>query len=97
MAKSKEFRYQEAVPITGTTQTGLATYYVDNSGLLRFVRPGGEVYTAGHVWRNFLSGTVQGATATGVTGGASLGTTTFMLPVVGPSGQKWCIPAYPYS
>lgn len=101
MAKSTTLRFQHLAVAT-PSETGVLEVYSDTSGVLKSVRPGGDVYFVGQTFTQVLSGNYPGAVATGVTGATngpfpfnSLGGTTTLFVVQGPSGAKYGIPAYP--
>ena len=90
MGRAKEFRYQSSSPLTPDAST--ATYWVNNSGILHFTNPNGTSYQANQLWASnvaMLGQTPVVPTQTGILTGA-----VAYLPVVGPSGQSWCIPVY---
>jgi hypothetical protein len=97
MAQKKEFRWLSTAP-TGSP-TGISTLYADTSGILKVVRPGGDVVTVGGVFQNILSGNFPGQLGTFVTGlqpsvTGSLGSTKTFFVVTGPSGGSYALPAY---
>lgn len=101
MAKAKEFRYNHSA-VSTPASTGVVSVFADLSGVLKAVRPGGDVITVGQVFENILSGNFAGQIGTfatglqpGVTG--SLGSTKTFFIVTGPSGGNFAIPAYAVS
>jgi hypothetical protein len=82
MAKTHDFRLQTGVA-PATPVTGVASYYVNASGVLRFVHANGTSYVASTFYPTNITGVNTG------TANVSL-----WIPVVGPSGQLLAIPAY---
>lgn len=98
MAASKQFRYQHST-VSTPSSTGVVSVFSDLSGVLKAVRPGGDVITVGQVFENVLSGNYPGQLGTFVTGlqpavTGSLGSTKTFFVVQGPSGSQYGIPAY---
>ena len=90
MGLSKEFRFQPSSPGT-PSDTGVARYWVNTSGILNFTHSNGTSFVA-HTLYPLASTTTGNAVA--VTGGAILGSVVSYLAVTGPSGQSWVVPAY---
>lgn len=91
------------INITGGTPStpaaGLIKLFPDNSGVLKFVNPAGNVHVVGQVFESILSGNYPGQLGTFVTGlqpgiTGSLGSTTTFFVIQGPSGAKYGLPAY---
>ena len=91
MAQNKDFRTQTATP--STPSAGVVTYYVNNSGILNLVNANGTTYQANQLWSSSVATLNQRVIGGMVTTGTLTGSVGW-LPVVGPSGESWAIPAF---
>lgn len=87
MAQNIDLRVQASTPTTPDSADKF-TYYITTSGVLNVVTPDGATYQANQLFTSSVAMLGQS-----VSNGAS-GTVAGYLPVIGPSGEAWAIPAY---
>lgn len=101
--QNADFRTQTVVPTSPTT--GVYTLYVNADGILTQVDSNGTLRQAGNRWTGTFG---NGAVATGGTASLTSGTVftsdagvvtglanpIAWLPVKGPAGQNWVVPAW---
>lgn len=88
--KIADFRVQSTAPDAPTTSSVVGVY-ADTSGRLISKTSAGVLTQVG----TQFTGTISAASV--VSGALLGGSVSGWLPVTGPNGQKWVIPAYSYA
>lgn len=89
MAQSKELRLQTGLQTAPTA--GVVKIFADISGTLNAMGANSTIYPVGQQWTGVtpLSSLAGVPTITGILTGAAV-----FLPIIGPSGALFAIPAY---